>query len=284
MTIAIIGATGQLGGTVVDALLERGTDPGQVLALGRDAARLSALAERGVRTSAIDLTDVEGTAELLEGAESLLLISFGRPGGGIQERAVAIDAARRAGTEHLVYTSALRASDTTLLVAPEHAATEERIVASGVPFTVLRNGWYTENHRQDFGAARRDGVIAHSAGNGRIASAPRREYGEAIAAVLTGPGHEGRTYELSGDVAWSFSEFAAAAQEVLGTPVRYEALQPDEHRRRLLAAGVDAGAVDFVVAIDRNVADGTLDLTTGDLARLIGHPTEPLVDTLRTWR
>lgn len=284
MTIAIIGATGQLGGTAVDALLARGTDPAQILALGRNEERLAALAERGLRTATVDLGDADATAALLDGAESLVLISFGRPGGGIEERSTAIEAAGRAGVQHLVYTSATRASDTTLLVAPEHAATEERIASSGVPATVLRNGWYTENHRQDFETARRDGVIANSAGDGRIASAVRREYGEAIAAVLGEPGHEGRTYELSGDTAWSFADFAAAAQEVLGTPVRYEALDPEEQRRRLAAAGLDAGTADFVVAIDRNVADGTLDLTTGDLARLIGHPTEPLVDTLRTWR
>ncbi|WP_454050575.1 SDR family oxidoreductase [Cellulomonas sp. Marseille-Q8402] len=283
MTIAIIGATGQLGGLTVDALLERGVPAADLLALGRDAERLTALAQRGLRTAPLDLDDVDATAAQLAGADKLLLISVGMPGQALAPRGNAIEAARRAGVAHLVYTSALQAPTTILGLAAEHKATEELITASGIPATFLRNGWYTENHQQDFGAARDRGVIANSVGDGRLATASRKDFAEAAAVVLTTPGHKGRAYELSGDVAWSYADFAATAQEVLGTPVRYEALTPEQEQEQLLAFGLDAGTAGFMVALNGNMRDGALAPTPGDLARLIGRPTEPVETTLRRW-
>lgn len=101
--------------------------------------------------------------------------------------------------------------------------------------------------------------------------------------MLSTPGHEGKAYELSGDTAWSFDEFAATAADVLGTPVRYEALTPEQEREQLLAFGLDEGTAAFIVTLNANMRDGAMAPTSGDLARLIGHPTEPLETTLRTW-
>lgn len=283
MTIAIIGATGQLGGHTVDSLLERGVAAGDILALGRNAERLAALAARGLRTAVVDLEDVDATAAALAGADALLLISVGMPGQALEPRKSAIEAARRAGVGHLVYTSALQAPTTILGLAAEHKATEDLVTASGVPATFLRNGWYTENLEQDFAAARDNGVIANSVGEGRIATATRKDFAEAAAVVLTSPGHESKAYELSGDTAWSYVEFAATAQQVLGREVRYQALTPEQEREQLLGFGLDEGTAGFMVSLNGNMRDGALAPTPGDLARLIGRPTEPLETTMRTW-
>ncbi|GAA4720689.1 NAD(P)H dehydrogenase (quinone) [Promicromonospora umidemergens] len=283
MTIAIIGATGQLGGHTIDALLERGIPAGDLLALGRDTERLTALTERGLRTATLDLDDVEATATQLADVDKLLLVSVGAPGQALAPRGNAIEAARRAGVSHLVYTSALQAPTTILGLAAEHKATEELVTASGLPATFLRNGWYSENHQQDFTTARETGVIANSVGDGRLATASRRDFAEAAAVVLTTPGHEGRAYELSGDTAWSYEEFAATAEKVLGTPVRYQALSPEQEHEQLLAFGLDEGTAGFMVALNGNMRDGALAPTPVDLARLIGHPTQPLETTLRAW-
>ncbi|MFI9772664.1 SDR family oxidoreductase [Streptomyces sp. NPDC052415] len=282
MTLAIIGATGKLGALTIDALLDRGTDAGAILALGRNADRLAELADRGLRTATVDLDDVDATAETLQGVDKLLLVSFG-PGDRVAQHGRAIDAARKAGVPHLIYTSGLEAPTTILQLAADHKATEELITASGIPATFLRNGWYTENHLQDFHTARERGVIANSIGTGRIATAPRKDFAEAAAVMLSTPGHEGKAYELSGDVAWSFEEFAATAADVLGTPVRYEALTSEQEREQLLAAGLDEGTAGFLVTLNANMRDGAMAPTPGDLARLIGRPTEPLATTLRTW-
>ncbi|GGJ03817.1 SDR family oxidoreductase [Streptomyces brasiliensis] len=283
MTIAIIGATGKLGTLTVDALLERGFPAGDILALGRDAERLAAFGERGLRTAVIDLDDVDGTAKTLDGVEKLLLVSFGDLGKRVAQHGNAIEAARKAGVGHLIYTSGLNAPDTILRLAADHKATEELVTASGIPATFLRNGWYTENHLQDFKSAREHRVITNSLGDGRLATAPRKDFAEAAAVVLSTPGHEGKAYELSGDTAWNFEEFAATAAEILGKPVSYQPLTSDQERERLLSFGLDEGTAGFMVTLNANLRDGAMAPTPGDLARLIGHPTEPLADTLRTW-
>ena len=285
MSIAVFGATGQLGGLTIDSLLDRGAPPGSILALGRSSDRLSRLADRGLRTAYVDLDrdDAGNLAAALANVEKVLLISLSEPGRRVSQHAAAVQAAKTAGVRHLIYTSALGVPTTALALAPEHKATEELITASGLPATFLRNGWYTENYRQDFDAARSRGVIANSVGRGRIASAPRQNYAEAAAVVLSTPGHEGKAYELSGDTAWTFPEFAAAAQEVLGAAVSYEALTPEQEHAQLIAGGLDKATAGFVGLLNANTRDGALSPTSGELSKLIGHPTEPLIDTLRSW-
>jgi NAD(P)H dehydrogenase (quinone) len=284
MTIAIIGATGQSGGHTIDALVARGVDPSEILALGRDGGRLEQLAARGLRTARVDLTDEAATTAILNGVHTLLLISVGAPGEGLAPRTAAINAAAAAGVQHLVYTSALNAPTTTFVLAAEHKATEDVITASGIPATFLRNGWYTENLQQDFETARTRGTIANSVGTGRLATASRQDFAEAAAAVLTTPGHEGKAYELSGDTAWNYTEFAKAAGQVLGTPVRYEALTPEQEHEMLLGAGLDEGTVGFLAVLNAGMRDNTQAPTPGDLSRLLGRPTTPLIDTLTNWR
>lgn len=283
MTLAIIGATGKLGALTIDALLGRGVPAGDILALGRNTGRLGELADRGLRTAVVDLDDVDATAKTLDGADKLLLVSFGDLGRRVTQHGNAIEAARRAGVPHLIYTSGLQATTTILELAADHKATEDLITASGIPATFLRNGWYTENHLQDFAGARERGVIANSIGAGRIATAARKDFAEAAAVVLSTPGHEGKAYELSGDTAWSFEEFAAAAAEVLGTPVTYQPLTSEQEREQLLAVGLDEATAGFLVTLNANMRDGAMAPTPGDLSRLIGHPTEPLATTLKTW-
>ncbi|KAD3633110.1 NAD(P)H-binding protein [Arthrobacter yangruifuii] len=283
MNVAIFGATGQLGGLTIDSLIERGTAPGNILALGRNRDRLAELAGRGLRTARVDLNDAATAAGVLDGVEKVLLISMSEPGRRVPQHAAAVEAAKNAGVRQLAYTSVLDAPTTVLALAPEHRATEELITASGIPSTFLRHGWYTENHRQEFDAARRTGVIANSVGSGRIASAPRRDYAEAGAVVLSTPGHDGKAYELSGDTAWTYTEFAAAAQEVLGIPVRYEVLTPAKEQKQLIGLGLDEGTAGFLGTLNANMRDGALAPAPGELSKLIGRPTGPLIDTMRSW-
>lgn len=284
MTIGIIGATGQLGGHTINALLERGTNPSDILALGRDADRLAELAARGLRTATIDLTDQAAATATLTDVDTLLLVSVGIPGAALAPRTVAINAAVAAGVKHLVYTSALNAQKTTFVLAAEHKATEDAITASGIPATLLRNGWWNENLQQDFQAAKERGTIANSIGEGRLATASRQDMGEAAAIVLTTPGLQGTAYELSGDTAWSYAEFAATAAQLLGAPVHYEALTPEQEHQMLVAAGLDEDTVGFIGAMNAGMRDDTQAFMTGDLSRLIGRPTTPLSETLSAWR
>ncbi|MBQ3357913.1 MAG: SDR family oxidoreductase [Microbacterium sp.] len=281
MTILVTGATGQLGRLVIDSLLERGAEPSSIVAGVRDLTKASDIAARGVRTAVVDYDRPDTIAAALEGVDSVLLISGSEVGRRTAQHQAVVDAAKAAGVGKLVYTSAPKAPTSDLVLAPEHKATEELIAASGIPAVILRNNWYTENYAGDIAQARETGVVAASVGDGRVASASRKDFADAAAVVLLEDGHLGQAFELGGDVAWTYDDLAAAIAEVIGSPVEYRALTAEEHAAALESAGLDAGTVGFVTALDAGIRDGALADTDGTLARLIGRPTTPLVEGLR---
>ncbi|MET0589583.1 MAG: SDR family oxidoreductase [Naasia sp.] len=281
MTIVITGATGHLGRAAVAHLLERGAAASDVVAAGRDAGRLAELAATGVRTAVIDYADPSSLDSALEGAETVVLISGSEVGRRVEQHRNVVEAAARAGAKRIIYTSAPHATTSELILAPEHKATEELIAASGLASTILRNNWYNENYAATIAQVAQTGVYLASTGAGRVASASRDDYAEAIAAVVTSDGHEGAVYELAGDTAWDGEGFAAAAAEALGRPVVYQSVSPAAHADALRSAGLDDGTVGFLVGLDGNIRDGLLDGPSDVLSGLIGRPTTPLVATLR---
>lgn len=279
MSLVVTGATGHFGHLVVERLLDRGIAAEEIVATGRALDRVADLAARGVRTAAFDYdAPPEG---VLGAGDTFLLTSGPVPGNRVAQHGNALAAAEKAGVARIVYTSAPHAEDTALVLAPEHKGTEELIRASGVPYTILRNNWYSENYGQTVAQAAQAGTVVGSAGDGRVASASRADYAEGAAVVLATAGHDNAVYELSGDTAWSFPEFAATLAAVLGRDVAYRSVTPEEHLAILVSAGLDEPTASFVVALDGNIRDGALADATPTLARLIGHPTTPLADTLR---
>ncbi len=281
MTIVVTGATGHLGRLAVESLLAKGVAPSEIVAGGRHLEKLDDFAALGVTVVPLDYAKPETLDAALAGAEQLLLVSASEPGQRFAQHSAVVGAAKKAGIAHLVYTSILHADTTEHVLAPDHKATEQVIAESGIPSTILRNGWYTENYTQAAGQAAQTGEIVASVGKGRVASASRRDYAEAAAVVLTDPATRGKVYELSGDVAWTHDDLAAAASEIAGRPIVYRDVTPEEHGEILSGFGIEPGTVAFIVALDQDTKAGLLDSTTGDLAGLIGHPTTPLVDGLR---
>lgn len=281
MSYIVIGATGHLGGLTIDSLLDRGITPADIVAAGRNADKLSALAARGVRTQQIDLSDPASLNDLISADDTVLLISGNELGQRVTQHGNAIDAAKAAGAKRIIYTSAPKATTSALILAPEHKATEELIEASGLPATILRNGWYNENYVQAAEQARQTGTLLSSAGEGLISSANRSDYAEAAAIALIDDSTAGRVFELSGDTAWTPQELADAIGAAIDSPVTLSAVSPEDHHRILVDAGLDEGTAGFVVGLDANTRDGLLGVTNGELSTLIGHPTTPLVDGLR---
>jgi NAD(P)H dehydrogenase (quinone) len=280
MSYIVTAASGQLGALVVESLLARGAEPSTIVATSRDVSKLATFAERGVQTAPLDFTKPETISAVIGEGDVVVLVSSDAVGQRVAQHTAVIDAAKAAGAARIVYTSVLAASTSPLILAPEHKATEEHLAASGVPVTLLRNGWYTENYVGEIATARDAGVVAASVGRGRVASASRRDYAEAAAVAALDESTAGRTFELSGDHAWDFDEFAEALTTVTGRPVRYESLTPEQHAERLRGFGLDEGTVGFVVALDGNIREGLLADTSGDLSGLIGRPTTPLVEAL----
>ena len=278
MTILVTGATGNLGRLIIASLLARGADPQTIVAGARDTAKA---ADLGVRTVHLDYTDPASAAAALDGVDTVVLVSGSEVGQRVAQHRTIIEAARAAGVSKFVYTSAPRATTSALVLAPEHKATEELIEAAGLPAVILRNNWYTENYAADLARARETGVLAAGTGEGRVASASRKDYAEAAAVVALEDGHVGRVYELGGDVAWTYRDLAAAFAAVTGREVAFVPLSFDDQVAALTDAGLDEGTAGFVAALDAGIKDGALAETDGTLARLIGRPTTPLIDGLR---
>ncbi len=280
MKIAVTGANGKLGRLVIQGLLETQA-PEDIVAVVRNEAKAADLAALGLSVRVASYEDVPALEAAFAGVDKLLLVSSNEVGKRIPQHQNAIDAAKSAGVKHVVYTSAPKATTSKLILAPEHKATEEYLTSSGLDYTVLRNGWYTENFLQLVETAKQTGTIVSAAGDGRVASASRADYAAGAVAALLGEGHAGKVYEFSGDYAWDYNELAAAVTEIIGKPVTYQPVDGPTLVNILLGAGLEKPTAEFVATLDENTAAGLLAETTGELSTLIGRPTTPLEEGLR---
>jgi NAD(P)H dehydrogenase (quinone) len=281
MTIAVTAATGQLGTLVVDALLAR-TTPDQIVAIVRDATKAEPLAAKGVDVRIASYDDTAALEAALAGIDRVLLISGNEFGKRTQQHRNVVDAAIANDVSRVVYTSAPQVDTSTLPVAPEHLETEQYLASTTVDHVVLRNNWYHENYASAVETAAATGTVLTSAGDGRVASAARQDFAEAAAVILTTDGPVKRVYELAGDVAWTHDDLAAALSEVVGKPVAVANVSADEQSTILTSVGLDAGLIGFITGVDAGIKQGDLELATGELSSLIGRPTTPIVETLRS--
>ncbi|MFD9359098.1 SDR family oxidoreductase [Streptomyces sp. NPDC060031] len=281
MSIVVTAATGALGRLVVEELLER-VPADRVAVVVRDADKAADLAGRGIELRVADYGDPASLAGAFRAGDRVLLISGNEIGRRVAQHTAVIEAAVAAGVAQLAYTGILGGPEADFDLAAEHRATEQVILDSGLPYTFLRNGWYHENYTRDLATVLEHGAVLGSAGEGRVASAARADYAAAAAVVLTGEGHLGRVYELSGDTAWSLAEYAAEVAEQSGKEVAYTELPPQAHLEVLTGAGVPEAFAAIIVDVDAAIGRGRLGSTTGDLARLIGRPTTPVSRAITT--
>jgi NAD(P)H dehydrogenase (quinone) len=278
--IAITGASGHLGQLTIEALLERGVPPQEIVAVVRTPEKAAALAARGVQVCQGDYTRPETLVSALQGAQKVLLISSSDFADRVGQHRNLIEAARQAGATLLAYTSLLRADTSTLSLAADHKATEELIRASGLPFVFLRNGWYLENYTPAQAAAQ--GAVVGSAGEGRVSAASRADYAAAAAAALTQPQQApGTVYELGGDQAFTLSELAAEVQTQSGNPVSYRNMPAADYAQMLLGFGLPAPVAEMLADSDTGLEKGELYTDSRDLSRLIGRPTTSMQEGVK---
>jgi len=280
VSIVVTGATGQLGHLVVEALLDRGVPASEITAVGRSTDKLADLADRGVAVMAADYTDPASLDAAFAGADSVLLVSSNdfndRPG----QHRNAIDAAKRAGVSRLVYTSGPKATTSSVLLLADHGTTENYLQESGLPSTALRNGWYVENYTAQWPTYREHGMVG-SAGEGRVSLAPRSDFAEAAAVVLTTDGHEGKVYELGGE-AVTLTELAAVFSDATGTKVEYTDVPVEALVGILEGAGLPAPLATVFADVDRGIAAGELFVDPADLEELLGRPATPVAEAVRS--
>jgi NAD(P)H dehydrogenase (quinone) len=260
-------------------MLGLGIAHGDIVAVARTPARAAALAGTGVQVRYGDYAKPETLPEALDGVERLLLISGSEVGNRAAEHANVVNAAAAAGVGHLVYTSVLRAGSTELAIAPEHKATEQVIRQSNLPFTFLRNSFYTENYTAQIPSYLARGAIVGAAGGALISAASRADYAAACVTALTQDTRRNAVYELGGPP-FTMDEMAEAVSRTTGTHLEYRNVSPGELLDILIASGLDPHHASFVVRIEEGIARGDVYTDSRDLARLIRREPAPLAQVV----
>lgn len=278
--IGITAASSRLGMHTLDALLDAGVPPQELIAVARSTEKLSSYAERGVQVRHGDYSEPETLAPALRGVTRLLLVSGLDMGQRLAQHRAVIEAAKQAGITFIAYTSVLDADTNSAPVAPEHLATEKVLAESGITHALLRNGWYIENYTDHLEMTLAHGALIGAAQQGRISAATRADFATAAAKVLLDPPSESVTYELAGDTSFTMSELAEAVSRWSGREIAYHDLSPEAYGEALSKSQLPAPVVKLLVGSDVAISRGELYSERKDLSQLIGRPTTPLDEVL----
>ena len=279
--IAITGATGQLGQLAIEALLAS-HPASQLVAIARNPQKAKSLSDKGILVRQADYADKAALTAALKGVSKLLLISGSEIGQRLPQHSNIIEAAKAAGVEFIAYTSLLHADRSPLLLHVEHVATEKMLAEAGIPYTLLRNGWYTENYLASIPPALEHGVFIGAAGDGKISAAPRADYAAAAARVLSEEGHAGKTYELAGDSAWTLVDFVEELSQQSGRKVVYQNMKADDFAAALKSVGLPDGLAEVLADSDNGAAKGALFDDSRELSKLLRRPTTTLSKSIKS--
>lgn len=272
-TLLVTGATGQLGKLVLDQLLASGVAPSRIIATSRDTAKLADYIARGVQARVADFDDPASLDQAFAGADRILIIStdaLDQPGKRLKQHLAAVAAAKKAGAKHIVYTSMPSPETSVIPFAPDHLGTENAIKATGIPYTILRNGWYMENLFMALPHALETGQWYSSSGEGRLAHIARADAAKAAAAALASSTSESHTYTLTGGELRSTDEIAALVAKATGKPLNVVHISDEALAGGLKSAGLPDFLIPIVVSFDANTRGGHIDMVTSDVTALTG--------------
>lgn len=275
--IAVTGASGQFGRLVI-AALKRRVSPDRIVALVRSSDKV---VDFGVGKRDFDHRQADTLVPALAGVSTLLLISGDALGRRIGQHREVISAAKAAGVGRIVYASLLHADRSPINLAETHRLIEADLATSGIPTTILRNGWYFENHISAVAAALANGVWIGSAGAGRISHATCADLAEAAATVLTSEGHSGQTYELGGDNAHTLADLAAELSRQTGRDIPYRDVPVTEYAAILEDVGLPSFYANAFAEWDADASRGAFYEDGRQLSALLGRPTQTHAEVIR---
>ncbi|MBP1857361.1 SDR family oxidoreductase [Rhizobium herbae] len=283
-TLLVTGATGKLGRLVLDELLASGkVSPADIIATSRDTEKLADYAAKGVQTRAANFDDAASLEAAFTGADRILIIStdaLDEPGKRLRQHLTAVAAAQKAGAKHILYTSMPNPETSVIPFAPDHLGTENAIKATGIAYTILRNGWYMENLFLALPHAIADGKWYSASGKGQLAHIARADIAKATAAALASGSTESVTYTLTGDTKHTVDDIAAIVSTVTGKPLEVVDVTDEQLAGGLKAAGLPDFFIPVIVSFDTNTREGHIDLVTGDATKLSGAKLTTLKDFL----
>lgn len=276
MTIAITGASGQLGRLVADQVLTT-VDPAEVVLLTRDPAKLADYAERGADVRAADFSKPDELVEAFAGVERVLLISTDAVGARVEGHLAAIDAAVKAGVRHLAYTSVSGpTADNPAGVVADHAATEDALRESGLTWTMLRNNLYADMQVDSVAQAAAAGQLVTNTGDGGAAYVTRADCAAVAAGVLTGEGHEGKAYDVTGPHAYTAADLAELATQKSGKPVEVVQVDDEAYTTGLVSAGLPDFIAPLLTSFGTATRVGKLATVTDVVEQVGGRKPTPL--------
>jgi len=283
--IVITGASGNYGRGLTDRLIAAGRADDLIL-ITRSPGKLADRAEQGCTVRYGDFDKPETLAEAVQGAERMLLISGTRVGARVVQHKAAIDAAAAAGLRHIAYTSFIGIDDPAnpAEVRHDHIETERLIRASGMAWTMLRDAHYADAMILMAGPqVMQSGQWVSNAGEGREAMVWRDDCIASAAAVLTGEGHEGQIYNITGPELQTFRQVAALMAAITRRPVEYVATTDEQQYAMFDAMGIPRRPVDDqsvagipwnsddMVTFGQAIREGFLEVCTDDVERLTGR-------------
>jgi NAD(P)H dehydrogenase (quinone) len=287
-TLLVTGASGQLGQRVIAHLLEsHKVAPGRIVAGTRKPDKLGGLAAKGVQVRKLDFEDAASFGAALAGVDRMLIIStdaIDRPGRRLSQHKAAIEAARKAGVKHVVYTSMPNPDDSLIPFAPDHLGTEQALAASGLSWTVLRNSWYMDGLLMSLPAVLASGKWFTSTGEGRSARVSREDCARAAAAALASDSSSNARYDITGPQAQTTAQIAAAVSEVAGKPIEVIQVSDEQIKQGMLGAGLPEPIAALMVAFDANTRAGKANVASDAVEKLTGKPAQSLVAFLKEHR
>ena len=283
--ILVTGATGNLGKATIHSLLNNGTDAKDIAALVRDETKGTALKSNGIQVKFGDYQDFESLRSAFQGVDKLLLVSSSSDiVHRFDQHKNVIDAAKEAGVSHIVYTGFdmkdLRKSSMVGDVQ-YHAYTTDYLKQMAVPYTVMNNTLYADMIPIISGKDILKNGISIPAGVGKVPFLPITEMAEALAVVLTTPGHENKEYVIAAETAFSFAEIADIISEITGTTIAYNQTEVMSYVAQLVQQGVSEDDAAYLARFAGAIARGEFDTNKSDVKQLLGRTTTSLPDFLR---
>jgi len=265
--ILLTGVTGKTGGETAKQLLQKGA---RLRALVRDPAKAADLQAAGVELVVGDVADADTVRRALQGAEKAFLTL---PNGQrqLEQEKQFTDLAVAAGVKHLVKMSSMEAVPHAETPIPRaHWAVEEYIRASGLAWTMVKPNFFMQNLLASAAGIKSNRRFSLPMGNGTTGMADVRDIGAVCAEVLTGTGHAGQSYAITGPEVLTFQEVADRFSAVLGEKVEYLPLPMEQFRERMTGI-LEPWHLNAVCELFREIAATGLSHTTETFRTLIGR-------------
>jgi NAD(P)H dehydrogenase (quinone) len=272
-TLLVAGASGHLGRRALEILVERNPQD-RIVAGTRTPERLADLSGSRVEVRALDWDQPDTLRAGLAGVDRMLLVStaaLDRPGRRLEQHSVAIEAARRAGVKHVVYTSMPRPHEANpMVLAPDHRGTEDALRASGLAHTILRNNWYMENLLGSLPHAVASGVLSAASGDGRVGWVSREDCARAAAAALASNEERCAVRDVSGPELLTLADVAQALSDLTGRAVRAVTVDVETRERQLAGVGLPVVVAAMLANSEAGMAQGWLAVLSDDVRTLTG--------------